>query len=138
MIRDDLRFGVIGWGYWGPKIARNLDSLPHAMVSMVADTNIHRLASLTVNQPGIKTTALPGDIFRSDIHADPVVSYRFGAITIPHIDWIEPLRLECEDFANAIRLGTLPRAHGGVGLGVVEVLAAAQETRATNLKQGVK
>ncbi len=35
----DLCFGVIGWGYWGPKIARNLDSLPHAMVTMVADAD---------------------------------------------------------------------------------------------------
>jgi len=317
----DLRFGVIGWGYWGPKIARNLDSLPHAMVTMVADTDFHRLASLRVNQPWVKITTLPEDIFRSDIegviiatpvrthyqlakeallhgkhvlvekpltasiaeaeelvalaaeqrrilmvghtfeynpavnelrklvrsgdlgriycieaervnlglfrndinviwdlaahdisillylldrrpeqisvqahahlqpnihdiahldlgfadgmtahihvswlhpckirrvtvigdarmvvyddtnpaemlkiynkgadvHADPVVSYRFGEITIPHIDWIEPLRIECEDFANAIRLGTQPRAHGGAGLAVVRVLAAAQE-----------
>ncbi len=63
----------------------------------------------------------------ADVHADPVVSYRYGAITIPHIDWIEPLRLECEDFANSIRTGALPRAHGGVGLAVVQVLAAAQE-----------
>ena len=23
---EDLRFGVIGWGYWGPKIARNLEA----------------------------------------------------------------------------------------------------------------
>ncbi len=317
----DLRFGVIGWGYWGPKIARNLDSLPHAMVTMVADADFYRLASLRVNQSGAKTTTLPEDVFRSDVdgvviatpvrthyqlakeallhgkhvlvekpltadvaeaeelvalaekqrrvlmvghtfeynpavnelrkliqsgalgkifcieaervnlglfrsdinviwdlaphdisillyllgkkpeqirvqahahiqsqihdvahldlsyangmaahihvswlhpckirrvtvigdmrmvvyddtnpaemlkiynkgadvHADPVVSYRFGEITIPHIDWIEPLRLECEDFANSIRLGTQPRAHGGVGLEVVRVLAAAQE-----------
>jgi predicted dehydrogenase len=63
----------------------------------------------------------------ADVHADPGVSYRFGEITIPHIDWIEPLRLECEDFANSIRSGLLPRAHGGVGLKVVQVLAAAQE-----------
>ncbi len=63
----------------------------------------------------------------ADVHADPIVSYRFGAITIPHIDWVEPLRLECEDFANSIRTGMQPRAHGGVGLAVVEVLAAAQE-----------
>ncbi len=317
----DLCFGVIGWGYWGPKIARNLDSLPHAMVTMVADADLYRLASLRKNQSGVKTTTLPEDVFRSDVdgvviatpvrthyqlakeallhgkhvlvekpltadvveaeelvtlaekqqrilmvghtfeyspavnelrklvqsgdlgkiycieaervnlglfrsdinviwdlaphdisillyllgkkperikvqahahlqphihdvahldlgfvgglsahihvswlhpckirrvtvigdarmvvyddtnpaemlkiynkgadvHADPVVSYRFGEITIPHIDWIEPLRLECEDFANSIRLGTQPRAHGGVGLEVVRVLAAAQE-----------
>jgi len=37
------------------------------------------------------------------------------------------LRLECEDFANAIRTGAQPRAHGGVGLQVVRVLASAQE-----------
>src|SRR6266581_256559 len=34
-----LRFAIIGWGYWGPKIARNLNALPHASVSMVADVD---------------------------------------------------------------------------------------------------
>src|SRR6266851_4582517 len=67
MEMTDLRFGVIGWGYWGPKIARNLDSLPHAMVTMVADADFYRLASLRVNQSGAKTTTLPEDVFRSDV-----------------------------------------------------------------------
>src|SRR6266705_5013360 len=325
----DLCFGVIGWGYWGPKIARNLDSLPHAMVTMVADADLYRLASLRKNQSGVKTTTLPEDVFRSDVdgvviatpvrthyqlakeallhgkhvlvekpltanvteaeelvalaqkqqrilmvghtfeynpavnelrklvqngelgkiycieaervnlglfrndinviwdlaphdisillylldrkperikvqahahvqsriedvahldlefadgmnahihvswlhpckirrvtvigdarmvvyddtnpaemikvynkgadvHADPVVSYRYGEITIPHIDWIEPLHLECEDFANSIRTGTKPRASGEVGLAVVKVLAAAQEALLRSAKQ---
>ncbi len=51
---------------------------------------------------------------RSDIH------------DVAHIDWIEPLRLECEDFVNAIRTGSSPRANGHVGLEVVRVLAQAQ------------
>lgn len=317
----DLRFGVIGWGYWGPKIARNLESLPHTSVAMVADLDQQRLASVSVGQGGPQTTTEIQEVLRSnvdavviatpvrthfalareallhdkhvlvekpltasvaqaeelialarerqrilmvghtfeyspgvnelrklvqsgdlgkiycveaervnlglfrqdinviwdlaphdisillylfgkspeqvrvqahahlqshvhdiahldlgfadgmtahihvswlhpckirrvtiigdarmvvyddtnpaemikvynkgaDVHADPVVSYRYGAITIPHIDWVEPLRLECEDFANAIRTGEQPRAHGGVGLEVVRVLAAAQE-----------
>ncbi len=317
----ELRFGVIGWGYWGPKIARNLDGLPNAMVSMVADLDARRLLPLSINQPGVQTTTQVEQVLRSDVDgvviatpvrthyrlakeallkgkhvlvekpltasvaeaeelvdlaqrqerilmvghtfeynpavnelrklvqsgelgkiycveaervnlglfrndinviwdlaphdisillyvfgkkpdrikvqahahlqsqihdvahldlgfadgmsahihvswlhpckirrvtvigdkkmavyddtnpaemlriynkgadvdADPVVSYRYGAITIPHIDWMEPLRLECEDFANAIRSGRLPRAHGGVGLEVVRVLAQAQE-----------
>ena len=63
----------------------------------------------------------------ADVDADPVISYRYGAITIPHIDWIEPLRLECEDFVSAMRNGTQPRANGDVGLAVVQVLAAAHE-----------
>jgi predicted dehydrogenase len=319
----ELCFGVIGWGYWGPKIARNLDSLPHAMVTVVADQDAGRLASLEINQPLVQVSTEPEDVFRSnvdgvviatpvrthyqlakkallhgkhvlvekpitasvaeaeelvalaetqqrvlmvghtfeyspavnelrklvqsgdlgkiysietervnlglfrrdvnviwdlaphdvsillyvlgkkpeqikvqahahllphihdiahldltfadgvtahihvswlhpskirrvtvigdakmavyddtnpaemlkiynkgaDVHADPVVSYRYGAITIPHIDWIEPLRLECEDFVNSIRFGTQPRAHGGIGLEVVRVLAATQETQ---------
>src|SRR5260370_24314744 len=69
MIVKDLRFGVIGWGYWGPKIARNLNSLPHATVAMVADTDAHRLAKVVVNQPLIQTTTLLEEIFRSDVDA---------------------------------------------------------------------
>jgi predicted dehydrogenase len=329
MITKELRFGVIGWGYWGPKIARNLDSLSHAAVTMVADADAHRLSKLEVNQPWIQTTTLIEDIFCSDVdaiviatpvsthyqlareallhgkhvlvekpltanvteaeelialarkqqrilmvghtfeyniavnelrklvqsgelgkiycieaervnlglfrndinviwdlaphdisillylldkkpekikvqahahvqsniedvahldlefadgmnahihvswlhpckirrvtvigdarmvvyddtnpaemikvynkgadvHADPVVSYRYGEITIPHIDWIEPLHLECEDFANSIRTGTKPRASGEVGLSVVKVLAAAQEALEKQTRQ---
>src|SRR3989441_5177699 len=63
----DLRFGVIGWGYWGPKIARNLDSLPHAMVTMIADADSYRLASLRLNRSEVKTTTLPEDVFRSNV-----------------------------------------------------------------------
>jgi predicted dehydrogenase len=325
----EIRFGVIGWGYWGPKIARNLDSLPHATVTYVADTDARRLTAFAVNQPWVQTTTHIEDIFRSDVdaiviatpvsthfqlareallhgkhvlvekpltasvseaeelvalaqeqqrvlmvghtfeynpavnelrklvqsgelgkiycieaervnlglfrndinviwdlaphdisillylldkkpekvkvqahahvqshiedvahldlgfadgmnahihvswlhpckirrvtvigdarmvvyddtnpaemikvynkgadvHADPVVSYRYGEITIPHIDWIEPLHLECEDFANSIRTGTQPRASGEVGLAVVKVLAAAQEALEKQLRQ---
>lgn len=331
MRTKELRFGVIGWGYWGPKIARNLDTLPNGMVAMVADMDTSCLESLSINQPWIQTTTHVEDVFRSDvdgviiatpvrthyrlakeallhgkhvlvekpltanvaeaeelvllaqeqcrilmvghtfeyspavnelrklvqsgdlgriycieaervnlglfrndinviwdlaphdisillyilgqkprrikvqahahlqshihdiahldlgfansmtahihvswlhpnkirrvtvigdarmavyddtnpaemikiynkgadIHADPVVSYRFGEITIPHIDWAEPLRLECEDFANAISTGTQPRAHGGVGLEVVRILAAAQEVLEKQEKQSV-
>jgi predicted dehydrogenase len=73
----------------------------------------------------------------ADVHADPVVSYRNGEITIPYIEWIEPLNLECEDFAGAIRTGSQPRAHGGVGLEVVRILAKAQEALAMQEKQTI-
>jgi predicted dehydrogenase len=41
--------------------------------------------------------------------------------------WIEPLHLECEDFAHAIRTGEDSRSNGTFGLEVVRILAAAQE-----------
>src|SRR5712692_1410145 len=65
----DLRFGVIGWGYWGPKVARNLASLPHAVVSMIADTDVTRLASSTANFSSVRTTTQAEDVFRSDVDA---------------------------------------------------------------------
>ncbi len=272
---NKLRFGIIGWGYWGPKIARNLNTVRGAMITIVADKDAYRLKAAAESLQSIQTTTRAEDVFRSDvdgviiatpvqthyrlareallqgkhvlvekplttnvmeaqdlvdlakqeqrilmvghtfeynpavnelrrlvqsgdlgriyrvehiydvahldlefadgmsahvhvswlhpckirrvtvigdarmavyddtnpaemikiynkgadIDADPVVSYRYGAITIPHIDWIEPLRLECEDFVNSIRTGAQPRAHGGVGLEVVRVLAAAQEVQ---------
>src|SRR6266487_1336796 len=321
MIMKEIRFGVIGWGYWGPKIARNLNSLPHASVTYVADTDARRLAAFAVNQPWVQTTTQIEEIFRSDVdaiviatpvsthfqlareallhgkhvlvekpltasiteaeelvalaqeqqrvlmvghtfeynpavnelrklvqsgelgkiycietervnlgifrsdinviwdlaphdisillylfgkmpeeatvqahayvqphiadvahvnlkfaenmmahlhvswlhpckirkvtvigdarmvvyddtkpaemitiynkgadvHADPGISYRNGEIIIPYIGWVEPLRLECEDFAHAIRTNTSPRASGEAGLAVVRVLASIQE-----------
>src|SRR5438874_12931706 len=63
----DLRFGVIGWGYWGPKIARNLDSLPHSMVAMVADMDAHRLATSAENLSSVRLTTQAEDVFRSDV-----------------------------------------------------------------------
>ena len=73
----------------------------------------------------------------ADVHADPTVSYRYGAITIPHIDWTEPLRLECEDFVQSIRSGQQPRASGAVGLEVVRILAAIQEELSQQESQGI-
>src|SRR5712692_206247 len=306
MRMKELSFGVVGWGYWGPKIARNLDALPQGMVTMVADMDEYRLASLRISQPWMKATTRAEDVFRSEVdgvviatpvrthyrlakeallagkhvlvekpltaniakaeelvaiaqaqgrilmvghtfeyspavnqlrklvqsgdlgkiycidaervnlglfrsdinviwdlarhdisillyrpgkkpeqirvqahtnlqphingiaHLDlgfadginahihvswlhpckirrvtvigdarMVVSYRNGEITIPYIEWIEPLQLECADFATAIRTGTQPRAHGGVSLEVVRVLAAAQETLECFTKQRI-
>src|SRR6266704_1422191 len=69
MVLTDLHFGVIGWGYWGPKIARNLETLPHSMVTVVADSDARRLASLSVNQyqSWVFKTTRAEDVFSSDV-----------------------------------------------------------------------
>jgi predicted dehydrogenase len=54
--------------------------------------------------------------------------YRSGDIISPHVDFTEPLRLECMDFVQAIRTGKTPRADGRAGLRVVKVLEAAQRS----------
>jgi predicted dehydrogenase len=54
------------------------------------------------------------------------VSVRFGDISIPRIANDEPLRLECQEFVDAIREAREPRCNGREGLAVVEVLEAMQ------------
>ena len=114
----------------------------HIHVSWLHPCKIRRVTVIGDQRMAVYDDTNPAEMIKiyskgADIHADPVVSYRHGAITIPHIDWIEPLRLECEDFAQAIRTGTSPRAHGAVGLAVVRVLAAAQEALAVEARQEI-
>jgi predicted dehydrogenase len=56
------------------------------------------------------------------------VSVRFGDISIPRIPNDEPLRLECQEFVDAIGEGRDPRCSGREGLAVVEVLEAMQSS----------
>lgn len=66
----DLCLGIIGWGYWGPKLARNLESLPHVRVTMIADLDEQRLQTLEVDHE-VNTTTRPEDLLRA--HLDGVV-----------------------------------------------------------------
>jgi predicted dehydrogenase len=53
------------------------------------------------------------------------LTYRSGDIIVPRIDAAEPLSLELEDFAHAIRSGAQPRSNSRLGLEVVRALEAA-------------
>ena len=61
-------------------------------------------------------------------HGNPA-SYTFrarsGDIVCPHIDWKEPLALECRHFVESIQNGTVPLTDGMNGLRVVQVLETA-------------
>ena len=68
-----LRFGVIGWGYWGPKIARNLEALPEAHVTWIADLDPSRLGSALRDHPQARTTSRVEDVMASEVD---VLSWR--------------------------------------------------------------
>jgi len=109
------------------------DSLSaHVHVSWLHPCKIRRVTVMGDARMAVYDDTNPAEALRifnkgAEVTADPTVSYRYGAITIPHIEWVEPLRLECEDFANAIRTGASPRANGDAGLQVVKVLESAHE-----------
>ncbi len=56
------------------------------------------------------------------------LTYRSGDIVMPRLDAAEPLSLELEDFARAIREGTTPRSNAELGLEIVLAMEAAQRS----------
>jgi predicted dehydrogenase len=54
------------------------------------------------------------------------LTYRSGDMVAPRIDAVEPLSLELQDFAGAIRTGAEPRSSAKLGLEIVRALEAAE------------
>ncbi|MGZ3599859.1 MAG: hypothetical protein ACXWQ5_09090, partial [Ktedonobacterales bacterium] len=50
--RARLRFGVVGYGYWGPQLVRNLDRLAMGEVAYIADLSPERRQSAQFEFPG--------------------------------------------------------------------------------------
>lgn len=67
-----LRVAVIGYGYWGPNIVRNLVLLPQASVSWVCDINPKTLTTIPRQYPTIGVTKRIEDVF-SDKKTDAVI-----------------------------------------------------------------
>lgn len=51
-----VKVGIVGVGYWGPKLARNFHDLPTAKLSMVADLSDSRLAEINKIYPEVEVT----------------------------------------------------------------------------------
>ncbi len=51
-----IRIGIIGYGYWGPNLARNLAEVPGAAVSAIADLDESKLHLVRRRYPGVRTT----------------------------------------------------------------------------------
>jgi len=72
---NNVRIGVVGYGYWGPNIVRNLWSLEKAEVVSVCDLNEKSLYRVKGSYPSIKLTTDYNDILSaSDIDAVAVIT----------------------------------------------------------------
>ena len=56
------------------------------------------------------------------------LTYRTGDIVSPHMEVAEPLKLELEDFTNAILTGSTPRSSRELGLEVVRMIEAVDDS----------
>lgn len=70
-----IRVGVIGYGYWGPNIVRNLHGLESTRVEMVCDKSPKALARVRKAYPGVRTASDPAEVLHSsEIDAVAVIT----------------------------------------------------------------
>jgi predicted dehydrogenase len=62
---NSVNFGVIGYGYWGPNVVRNLDGLEGACVRVISDKVPAALAKAARAVPLAQATADANDVIRS-------------------------------------------------------------------------
>ena len=75
-----IRIGLVGYGYWGPNIARNLMSLAGFTLVVIADSDAERRALAEAQNPGVRVV----ERFESSLHpeldavavATPVATHR--------------------------------------------------------------
>jgi len=70
-----IRVGVIGYGYWGPNIVRNLHGLESTRVEMICDKSPAALARARKAHPGTRTSDDPAELLSSpEIDAIAVIT----------------------------------------------------------------
>jgi len=70
-----IKVGVIGYGYWGPNIVRNLHGLDSTRAEMVCDRSPSALARARKAYPSIRAVSDPAELLRSpDIDAVAVIT----------------------------------------------------------------
>ena len=65
----NLKIGVIGCGYWGPKLARNIHQIPTANLVMVSDLRQERLEEFKELYPDIEITMNYKELLEDDLDA---------------------------------------------------------------------
>ena len=110
--------------------------LAHVHVSWLDPSKVRRMTIVGSRQMVVyddvadegKVKLYEKGVYRKDEPGFGEFQYRVhsGMITIPRLDLIEPLRLECQHFIECIRGGRRPETDGINGLQVVRILEAAQ------------
>lgn len=66
---ERIRFGVIGAGYWGPHLIRNLSEIPGSELKVICDLSEERLAALRPRYPSVAMTTDHRAILGPDVDA---------------------------------------------------------------------
>lgn len=116
---ERLRIGIIGFGYWGPNLARNFDGLQDCRLVAVADRRPERLAAVREKYRDVITvtdhTQLAGLDLDAVVVATPPRTHAAVARFCLEQGWHtlveKPLAISTED---ALQIGTLAEARNRV------------------------
>jgi predicted dehydrogenase len=56
VVSSQVRVGVVGLGYWGPNLARNLHALPGCELAWLCDADTQRAQALSAAYPGVRVS----------------------------------------------------------------------------------
>ena len=109
---NKTRVGVVGAGYWGPKLIRNFHDLPNACVAMVSDLHKGRLDHIQRLYPDTAVTQSYDDLLASDVEAvviaTPVASHftlaRAALLAGKHVLIEKPMTSNVADAQNLVDL----------------------------------
>src|SRR5260370_1267097 len=65
---NSVRVGVIGYGYWGPNVVRNLQNLENCQLVTICDKNSDSLQRASRVYPGVELTMDFSDLLQHDIN----------------------------------------------------------------------
>jgi predicted dehydrogenase len=108
---DIVRVGVVGLGYWGPNLARNLAGIPGCELAWLCDRDEQALAKLQRSLPGARTTAELQDLLEDPqldavVLATPVPTHAELAIAVAqagkHCFVEKPLATNAADAERAV------------------------------------
>ena len=60
-----IKLGIIGYGYWGPNIARNFQGLEDVELCTVCDIDAKQGSAIHRNCPGVTFTTDPNEVLTS-------------------------------------------------------------------------
>ncbi len=89
---------------------------------MVVYDDVAALDKLTIYDRGVECPPY------TDSYGEFQLSYRYGDVYTPRLNWIEPLKRECHHFLDCVRTSTRPRSDGEVGRRVVRILETADNS----------
>jgi predicted dehydrogenase len=89
---------------------------------MVVYDDVETLEKIKIYDKGVEAPPY------TDTFGEFQCSYRYGDVVIPHIRFVEPLRVECQHFLECVADGKEPQSSGRVGLSVVQVLERADKS----------